>query len=143
MAALTADRDTLELACSISQRHAQVGADSTQFYKGGIVCLDQADGKMKKGAVSTTLVCMGRCEENVLTGTSNTRKINCRSGIYKYGNSASADLIAITDVGKDCYIVDDQTGAKTNGTKTRSKAGKIYDVDADGGVWVQINYGIV
>ena len=33
--------------------------------------------------------------------------------------------------------------AKTNGTNTRSKAGKIYDVDADGGVWVQINYGIV
>lgn len=142
MAALTADRDTLELASSISQRHAQVGADSTQFYKGGIVCLDQADGKMKKGTTSTTLICMGRCEENVLTGTSNTRKINCRSGIFKYGNSAAADLIAADDIGKDCYIVDDQTVALTNGTSTRSKAGKIYDVDSDGGVWVEITFGI-
>jgi hypothetical protein len=143
MAALTADRDTLELASSISQRHAQVGADSTQFYKGGIVVLDQADGKLKKAFVATTLVAIGRCEENVLTGTSNTRKINARSGIFKYANSASADLIALTDVGKDCYLVDDQTVAKTNGTSTRSKAGKVYDVDADGSVWVEFTYGIV
>ena len=40
-------------------------------------------------------------------------------------------------MGSDCYIVDDQTVAKTNGTNTRSVAGKIIAVDADG-VWVKI-----
>ena len=39
------------------------------------------------------------------------------------------------DIGSDCYIVDDQTVAKTSGTNTRSVAGKVFDVDADG-VWV-------
>ena len=56
----------------------------------------------------------------------------------KLGDTVKAgDLIAQADVGADCYIVDDQTVAKTNGTNTRSVAGKIIAVDADG-VWVKI-----
>ncbi len=140
MAFLSADRDTLEKASGYSQRHAEVGASSTQFYKGGIVVLDQADGLLKKGFVATTLIALGRCSENVLTGAGNTRKINCKSGIFKYGNSSAADLIAADDIGKDCFIVDDQTVALTNGGSTRSRAGKIYGVDADGGVWVAITF---
>ena len=35
------------------------------------------------------------------------------------------------------YIVDDQTVAKTNGSSTRSAAGTIVDVDAQG-VWVRV-----
>jgi len=41
-------------------------------------------------------------------------------------------LIAITEIGTDCYIVDDNTVAKTNGTSTRSRAGKVVDVNANG-----------
>ena len=43
--------------------------------------------------------------------------------------------VQVPDIGKDCFIVDDQTVAKTNGANTRSRAGKVFDVDADG-VWV-------
>ncbi len=139
MAALTADRDTLEKASGYSQTHAEVGASSTQFYKGGIIVLDQADGLFKKGVTGTGLIAVGRCSENYLTGAGNTRKITARSGIFKYGNSASADLIAADDIGKDCFIVDDQTVALTNGTSTRSRAGKIYGVDTDG-VWVAFTF---
>ena len=60
-----------------------------------------------------------------------------KRGTFKYGNSSAGDLIAQADVGADCYIVDDQTVAKTNGSSTRSVAGKIIAVDADG-VWVKI-----
>lgn len=140
MAALTDNRDTPEKMSGWSSMHAEVGASSTQFYKGGIVALDSADGLVKKGVTSTTLIALGRCEENVLTGAANTRRINCRSGIYKYLNSAAADLIAADDIGKDCFIVDDQTVALTNGTGTRSRAGEVYGVDADGGVWVAITF---
>jgi hypothetical protein len=42
----------------------------------------------------------------------------------------------LADVGKQCYLVDDQTVAKTDGTNTRSPAGFVRDVDADG-VWVE------
>ena len=44
-------------------------------------------------------------------------------------------FIAAADIGNNCYVVDDQTVAKTNGTNSRSVAGKVHDVDAIG-VWV-------
>lgn len=141
MSALAADRDTPELASSFSMTYANVvAADSTQFYKGGIVCLDSADGKVKKGATSATLVCLGRSEENYLTGTSNTKKIKVKSGIFKFLNSASADLIADDDVGKTCYIVDDQTVALTSNSAARSAAGTVHSVDSDGGVFVAMKF---
>ena len=52
-----------------------------------------------------------------------------------FGNSTSTDAITLADVGSDCYIVDDQTVAKTNGSGTRSRAGRVFDVDSEG-VWV-------
>jgi hypothetical protein len=140
MTALAADRDTLEKSAPFSMLHAEVGASSTQFYKGGMLVLDQADGLVKKGSTATGLIALGRSEENVLTGASNTRRIKCRSGIFKYGNSASADLIAADDIGKDCYIVDDQTVALTSNSSARSRAGKVYGVDTDGGVFVAFTF---
>jgi hypothetical protein len=50
-------------------------------------------------------------------------------------NSAAADLIAKADIGASCYVVDDQTVAKTNGGGARPRAGKVFDVD-EYGVWV-------
>jgi hypothetical protein len=142
MAALTAPRDTLERASGFSQLHAEVGLDSTQFYKGGIVVLEVSSGKFKKGVTAATgaIVAIGRCEETVLTGTSNTRKINVRSGIFKYGNSSAGDLIAATNIGQDCFIVDDQTVALTSNTGARCRAGEIHGVDSDGGVYVAFTF---
>ena len=45
---------------------------------------------------------------------------------------------AATDVGKPCFIVDDHTVAKTDGTGTRSIAGFIEQVD-DQSVWLRFD----
>jgi hypothetical protein len=137
MTALAADTDIPERASPTSQLFAEVGTDSTQYYKGGIVCISTATGKVVKGSTAATLIAIGRCEENVLTGTSNTRKIKARTGTFKYANSASADLIAADDIGAPCYIVDDATVALTSNSSARSRAGIIEGVDTDGGVWVR------
>lgn len=134
--ALSADKEIPERAAPGSQLFAEVGTDSTQYYRGGIVCISTATGKVVKGSTATTLIAIGRCEENYLTGTSNTRKIKSRIGCFKYANSAAADAIAADDIGKACYIVDDETVALTDGTATRSRAGIVAGVDTDG-VWVQ------
>ena len=60
------------------------------------------------------------------------------SGVFRYANSAAGDLIATADIGTVCYIVDDQTVAKTSATATRSPAGIVEDVDANG-VWVRFD----
>ena len=53
------------------------------------------------------------------------------------GLNCYTDLIAKADIGAICYVVDNQTVAKTDNSTARKAAGKIIDVDADG-VWVEV-----
>lgn len=135
MAALTKDRNTLR---KDNQVHSDPVAASTKIFAGSLVCLN-ASGYAVPGSVSTTQKARGVAQEQVdnSTGTAGAQRVETRRGVFKFGNSAAADEITIADVGANCYIVDDQTVAKTNGTNTRSIAGKIDSVDSDG-VWVEI-----
>lgn len=135
MAALADDRNTKEMAAPWAMCFDIVGIDSDEFYKGALLAYDQSDSKIKPGAAATDLIAVGRCEQRVSTGASNTKTVRVKSGIFKWANSGGGDAIAADDVGKDCYIVDDQTVGLTDGTGSRSKAGKIVQVDSDG-VWV-------
>lgn len=60
-----------------------------------------------------------------------------RRGVFCFANSASADQIARSDYGATCYVVDNQTVAKTSNSNARPAAGIVRDVDSDG-VWVEI-----
>lgn len=135
MAALTADRNTKERENKVYHFGVKAAA---KIYAGSIVCLDAA-GKAVKGAVATTLKTVGRAEEQAdnTSGADDAIKVKVARGCFRFLNSAAGDAIALADVGANCYVVDDQTVAKTDGTGTRSVAGKIRDVDADG-VWVEI-----
>lgn len=141
MTALAADRSTPSRGVTWETLTELSATDSTTYYKGGIVCLDQSTGKVIKGATGTGYVCLGRCEEAVVTGTSTTEKIKALSGIFRWGNSTSSDAIAADDIGKTCYIVDDQTVALTDGSASRSAAGVVYDVDSVG-VWVSTGFPV-
>lgn len=142
MTALAADAPgILEKFSPGGMEHGLDTVSSVQFYKGGIVVLDQADGKVKKGATAATYIAIGISIENLLTGASNTRRLRCRSGIFgPFANSAAADAIAADDIGKDCFIVDDATVALTSNSSARSRAGRVYDVDANGGVFVSFTF---
>jgi hypothetical protein len=108
------------------------------IYAGALVAVS-ATGYATKGAVATTLKQFGRAEETVDNsgGAAGAKKINVATGIFVWANSSAGDLITIAEIGTDCFIVDDQTVAKTNGTATRSRAGKVVFVDATG-VYVQM-----
>lgn len=134
MAALTTDRNTPER--SGDQFSFPVAASTTIF--AGSICALNASGYAVPGATSTTLIAVGRAEEQIVnSGSAGAVSVNVKRGVFRFGNSASADLIARANIGSDCYIVDDQTVALTSGTNTRSVAGVIVDVD-DVGVWVRI-----
>ena len=78
-------------------------------------------------------------------GSTSSSRVRCatpREGIgptcaTSFANSSAGDLITIADIGKACFIVDDQTVAKTDGTGTRSRAGIVDGIEASGGVWVR------
>jgi hypothetical protein len=133
--ALAADRNTPRMEGDIREIGA---AASMTFFAGAIVALNAA-GYATKGAVATTLIGLGRCEAQVTNGAvAGAVTVKIRTGIFRYANSASGDLIADDDIGKPCFIVDDQTVALTDGSGTRSIAGFIHEADAQG-VWVRFD----
>lgn len=135
MAALTAERDTKHKEGIL--RSLPVAANA-KIYQGSLVAVN-ASSVAVPGSVSTTQKVVGRAEETVdnTGGADGDKRITVRRGIFQFANSASGDLIALKDIGANAYIVDDQTVALTNGSSTRSIAGVIHDVDANG-VWIKI-----
>lgn len=135
MTALTKDRNT-------PQREGEllsIGAAATKKFFAGAIAMKNATGYGTPGATATGQIALGRVEEYVdnTNGGDGAVNVTVRKGVFKFANSAGGDLIAIADIGNTCYIVDDQTVAKTDGTGTRSAAGTIVGVDSDG-VWVRM-----
>lgn len=134
MAATASDRNT---KARPGQRRAFGMAANTYIPSGVIVCLNAA-GNLVNGSTSATLVCVGvsvaRYDNS--TGAAGAIKGEADRGVWgPFANSAAADQVALADIGNDCFIVDNQTVAKTNGGATRSVAGKVHDVTPEG-VWV-------
>jgi hypothetical protein len=112
-------------------------AASTLCLAGTLAALN-ASNVLVPATTSTTIRVVGVFEDNYdntlgLAGavTATVR----RQGWHCFANSASGDQITLSDVGSNCFAVDNQTVAKTNGSSTRSVAGVIRDVDAQG-VWI-------
>lgn len=131
---LTADRNT-------SYKHANAiavpVAAGAKIYAGALVCANAA-GFATPGATATTLTYLGRSDEFVdNTGGANGARtvLLRRSEAFKWSNS-SADPVTQAEFGKTVYVVDDETVAKTAGAGTRSPAGRVVGIDADG-VWIE------
>ena len=136
MTALTTARNTPAMAGDVFA--VPVKANTT-LYAGGLAVADA--GYAAPGRAATSLVALGRVEETVTAVAAGDAVAPIRRGIFRFANSSSADLIAQANVGADCYIVDDQTVALTNGSNTRSRAGIVVAVD-EIGVWVQVGLGL-
>lgn len=137
MTALAADRTTPK---RMANRLSLPVATNAVIYAGALVCINSS-GFATPGATATTLKVAGVAQQQVNNtgGANGAVRIEVdRSGAHLFANSSAGDLIALTDLGAACYIVDDQTVAKTNGSSSRSLAGTVVDVDASG-VWVRFD----
>lgn len=112
-------------------------AAGAKIYAGALVAAN-ATGYAAPGSTATTLTYLGRAEEQVdNTGGADgdlTVPVRRRKA-FKFKNEGG-DPVTQAELGKSCYIVDDETVAKTDGGATRSAAGTVIAVDSDG-VWVQ------
>lgn len=133
MTALTKERDT----------QAREGVDFVYTlaagavgFAGGIGCVSTSTGLANRGSTSTTLKAVGRIKKSFNQANGDT-VMEVEAGVFGFNNSSSTDQITNASVGLPCYIVDDNTVALTNGTNTRSVAGRIVDV-SDGQVWVRM-----
>ena len=132
MAAATANRNLQEVAPG--RRRALPMAAAAKVFQGTIAVID-ASGNCNKGITSTAVRAMGVFAQpyDNTAGAAGAITAEVDRGIFgPFANSSAGDLIGAADVGADCYIVDDQTVAKTSGSSTRSIAGKVWSVDASG-----------
>jgi hypothetical protein len=133
--ALSAARSTPERAPGI---RSGLMAASLTVYQGGLL-MRNAAGYVTKGATATGSVGIGRAEEGkVNSGSAGAERVDFREGTFRFKNSASSDEITVAQIGDICWIVDDETVAKTDGSAARSPAGFVVDVDAQG-VWVRFD----
>ncbi len=112
-------------------------AAGVKIYAGALVAVNAA-GYAVPGSTAANLKAAGRAEGQVdnTGGVDGAQTVTVRRGVFKWAN-AGADPVGQAHVLSDCYIVDDQTVAATDGAGTRSKAGKVLGVDVNG-VWVEI-----
>jgi hypothetical protein len=163
MAALTGARNTnMPSGGDPVAKTFSIGlAANAKVYEGAIVVFDPSTGYATQGKTAAGLIALGRAEAPPFgalpaftppglgaqvydnTGGANGLLVcSYRQGVFAYANSSAGDLIAVTNIGSDCYIVDDQTVALTDGVGTRSRAGKIMGVDATGNVIVQMGVSL-
>lgn len=135
MGALSADRNTPQRSGDLFEFPVAAAA---KCYGGALAVLD-ASGNVKPGVAATGLIGVGRFEAlaDNSGGAAAAITAKVRRGILRWANSAAGDAITKAEIGDACYVVDDQTVAKTDGAGTRSKGGLIVDVDSQG-VWVNM-----
>ena len=132
MTALTRDRNTpLKSAGVIS-----VPVAANAVIHAGALVVATAAGFAAPGSTATGLSYIGRADEVAdNTGGANgavavpVRRLEA----FKWGNDGSINQAHLM---KTAYIVDDQTLAATDGSGTRSAAGRIVGIDTDG-VWIE------
>ncbi|WP_299427201.1 hypothetical protein [uncultured Meiothermus sp.] len=110
-----------------------VGANR-HIWQGTLVVSDA--GWAAPGRTALNLRVIGRAEENANNtgGANGAIRVLVRRGVFKFDNDP-ADLVTQAELWADCFITDDQTVSRTNGTNTKSRAGRVVGLDADG-VWV-------
>ena len=132
MAALAKDRITPAKAGDVITVPVKAGA---KIYAGSLVV---ADGGYAKAAVKAeSLIALGRADQYVdnSSGANGDVKIRVRRGLFQWANTAvQAGAVSVSEIGKDVYILDDQTVDKR--AAASSKAGKCLGVDSEG-VWVE------
>jgi hypothetical protein len=133
MTALVADRNTPMKDGKLISVPLAAGV---KIFAGSLVAAT-ATGLATPGAIAATLTYLGRAEEQIdnTGGAASAKSVLVRRGeAFKFANLA-ADPVTQASMGKVCYIADDQTVALTNGGATRSAAGTVIGVEADG-VWI-------
>ena len=132
--ALTKDRHTPMMDGELIGVPMAAGA---KIFAGALVVAN-ANGYAEPGKAAANLTYLGRAERTVdNTGGADGAKTALvrRRKAFLFANHSS-DLVTQAELGKTCYVVDDETVGKTDSSGARSPAGRVLGVDAEG-VWVE------
>ncbi|WP_224825601.1 hypothetical protein [Cognatishimia sp. MH4019] len=107
---------------------------AAKINKGALVVLDA--GYAKAGFADNAVVTVGVAMDSA-DAAEGDLTVKARTGTFKFRGATGADEITRTEIGKDCFVLDDETVAKTDGGGARSKAGRVRAVEG-ASVWITI-----
>lgn len=131
MVALTSRRMTKSAAGVRFTDPVKAGA---VIFQGALTVLDAGFLAPARTALGLKVRGVAEAKFDNATGANGAINGTTNPGVFSFENDGS---VTRTHIGGTAYIVDDQTVAATDGTGTRSPAGIITHLDADG-VWVKI-----
>lgn len=136
MTALAADRITPSKANSGDRAYSLKVAASTTIYRGALVAVN-ASGYAVPAAATAGLRVIGVAQSKVdnSTGSNGDKSVQVQDGIHFFKNDS--DAVAQADVGRHCYVQDDQTVQDENGGAP-IVAGIVTAVETTG-VWVKVS----
>ena len=112
---------------------------ATQTLYVGALAMLNTSGDLVRAAATAALIMRGVVTKQSLSAPAGTIVETAHNLLVRLKNSASTDEITRAEIGDNCYVVDDQTVAKTSDSSARPVAGKIVQIDAASGeVWVEI-----
>ncbi len=135
MAATTTNRDTRTTGAKI--RLVPIAAN--EILPAGVIAQVNTSGNAVNATATAANRTIGVSQYRVdnTGGPAGAKKAQIDRGVFgPFANSTSTDQITLADLGAPCYVVDNQTVSKTNGSGARPVAGTVFGVDADG-VWVE------
>lgn len=131
--ALSGDRDTRRRE-GVYARYPVAGG--VKIYRGGMVCLN-ASGYAVPAADAPDYKFAGIAVDSVDNSSGSDGDVYIRV-IRKGTFAVSKDSPALTDIGENAYVVDDET-VSTAATTNNILAGIVVDIDISAGeVWVEI-----
>ncbi|WP_038906876.1 hypothetical protein [Dickeya oryzae] len=113
-------------------------AASTEIFGGHLIAANAA-GYAVPATATAAQVTLGVSDgwiDNSTGANGDADAIVRRGRAWLFANS-TADAVTQAQVGRDCYVVDSQTVAKTSNSNARPVAGRVQAI-ADDGVWVLI-----
>lgn len=126
-----------------SMTSQQRDAAAATFARGDMLACADGSDMVQPASTATDQRVMGVLmfmdAEQVVVANNRDRQFKIEAapdGIGPFDNSANADEITTDNIDEICWVVNATTVALTNGGGTRSPAGYIRDVDANGKVYI-------
>lgn len=141
MAALTQDRNTPRKYVERYLAEDAKIAATTTVYNGALTAAN-ANGELCPAADVASITVLGVSQQKMVNSTGAaanvTPKAKVAAGCFKF-KTTGGNAITAADVGKNCYVLDDQTVVRIGGTTNAIVAGVVDSMDPDGDVWVKVN----
>lgn len=141
MTALAQDRNTNRRYVERLLAEDALIAATTTVWNGSLTAAN-ANGELRPAADVANITVVGVAQRKMVNTTGAAAKCvppaKVAAGCFKFATTG-ANALTAADIGKNAYVLDDQTVVRQAGTVNNIVAGVVDSIDPDGGIWIKVN----